>query len=431
MNNNEAASYTWQEPGVSLTQTIIPDDADDTQIRAVPVFIGWTSQVTDVQLVRLTAREQHPVAPDWPPVLQDTVQHYFDNGGDQAYVLTGQKPETTGLASPEDITVWWRCFLGVINGRISEEPSLTLAAVPQLVSLTETLAGRVPSAQKDTWIAQTFIELWKALLLTFATRPDVFFVLDAPTDPAVARRCIEALRGEASLGEAGQRAALYGPHLVTDYRRQSNAQSEKEGPAFCIVPPCGAVLGTYVRTDATGGVWKAPANEPLLHVVKPQHRETLTGGWFDVEKVPINVIRSFAGRGTRIWGCRTLMDAAGSPFRYVQVRRAVTWFEANLKQICRFAVFEPNNDITWFQLRGLCRAWLRRIWLEGGLAGEDEASAYSVQIGLNASMTAADIAAGRLVIQVGVALLRPAEFIDVTLVLVADRGDSNPGSEAV
>lgn len=95
----------------------------------------------------------------------------------------------------------------------------------------------------------------------------------------------------------------------------------------------------------------------------------------------------------------------------------MSWIEANLRQICRFAVFEPNNEITWFQVQGLCRAWLRRLWLQGGLAGEDEASAFTIRVGLNDSMTEADIEAGRLRVLVKVSVLHAAEFIDVSLVL--------------
>ncbi|CBW76025.1 Tail sheath protein gp18 [Mycetohabitans rhizoxinica HKI 454] len=95
----------------------------------------------------------------------------------------------------------------------------------------------------------------------------------------------------------------------------------------------------------------------------------------------------------------------------------MTWIEANLRERCRFAVFEPNHEVTWFQLRGLCSAWLRQVWLDGGLAGANETSAYSVQVGLNETLTQADINAGRLMIRVAVAVLHAAERIEIKLVL--------------
>jgi len=151
--------------------------------------------------------------------------------------------------------------------------------------------------------------------------------------------------------------------------------------------------------------------------VRPEFRETSAVDWFSDDRASVNLIRSFAGRGTRVWGCRTLAGDGVALHRYVQVRRTLSWIEANLKEVCRFAVFEPNSLITWYQLQGLCRAWLRRLWLEGGLAGADEASAFSIRVGLGESMTADDITAGNLVVDVAVALLTPAEFINVTLVL--------------
>ncbi|CAI1560203.1 Phage tail sheath protein [Serratia entomophila] len=415
----------WREPGVRLMDTMMTaTDRDDTLSSAVPVFIGWRVDDTADDAVRLeyltswdrAQRNNGEVA----PYLWETVRHYFDNGGGPCYVLVGNMPRAT-ILSVSKMQAWWDQFLKAECGRLLTEPSITLVAVPQLVWLGEQVNASEMSASPPS-PHNALILLWQVLLQACSSRPDLFFVLDAPREPTVASDCIVALRSQPTLGDAAQRVALYGPHLMTDYPDPDNLE------VFCVVPPCGAVLGVYVRSDAMAGVWKAPANEPLWHVVKPEFRETLAVGWFDVEKAPINLIRSFAGRGTRVWGCRTL--ASGTPFRYVQVRRAVTWIEANLKQICRFAVFEPNNEITWFQLRGLCSAWLRRVWLEGGLAGADETSAYSVRVGVNESMTAADVAAGRLIIQVGVAVLHAAELIEVTLELTVGDHPKHFGSES-
>jgi len=404
----------WTGPGVRLTDTVMADGGlNDSLPSALPVFIGWCAfpeakngvvEDAGVHWVKMATWDQQP----WPfpdeneTCLQDTVRHYFDNGGGPCFILMGTAPPP--ILAVTDLITWWETFSGKASSLLLREPSITLVAVPQLVALTE----RVQPVGAVAPIAETFNTVWQILLRTCISRPDLFFVLDAPRDPAVATSCIEALRQTNVLGDMASRAALYGPHLVTDYRMASGKGA--------VVPPCGAVLGVYGLSDVTDGVWKAPANEALQHVVQPEYRETLTHGWFAAEKASINLIRSFSGRGTRVWGCRTLSDDPS--FRYVQVRRAVTWIEVNLKQICRFAMFEPNNEITWFQVRGLCCAWLRRVWLDGGLAGADEASAYSVRVGLNESMTMADIEAGRLIIQVGVSVLHAAEFIDVKLELI-------------
>lgn len=398
-------------PGVRLTQAVMGKEDDERQQSALPVFIGWPRDGKP----QGTPRDPILIyVPNWAkgaeycsyddPVLSNTLRHYFDNGGAPCFVLLGEGPSAT-WDKTEALAEWWNHFVDKVGMVLLSEPGITLVAVPQLAAAIGCLAREVQ--------VKTLITLWQALFQACERRSDLFFVLDTPIAPANATACLEAIRQAPFAQRIAQRVALYGPHLVTDYRQ--NEEEAGNYTDFCVVPPCGAVLGVYGRTDAAEGVWKAPANETLWHVVQPQYRETMIKGWFDADRPSINLIRSFAGRGIRIWGCRTL--AAGMPFRYVQVRRTVTWIEANLQQICRFAIFEPNNEITWFQVQGLCRAWLRRVWLDGGLAGADEASAYSVRVGLNESMTLADIEAGRLIVQVGVSVLHAAEFIDVKLEL--------------
>lgn len=418
-------SVDWHDgeaPGIRLTQSVMPDgDAGARLSSALPAFIGGHPAITGArQAVNTTGVYFVPVATweQWPwryrPgewCLADTVRHYFDNGGGPCFVLTAPE-ETTSTDQAQ--WAWWDTFIGTASTLLLREPAITLVAAPQLSLLSSSPVGEhvEGEAEAPRQAAQALVLRWQALLQACASRPDLFFVLDAPPEPQVATACIESIRSSNALShDVASRVALYGPHLVTDYDDVGT------------LPPCGAVLGVYGRTDEVDGVWKAPANEILLHVIKPAVRETLAREWFAANQPAINLIRSFAGRGTRIWGCRTLSSAAA--FRYVQVRRTVTWIEANLKQICRFAVFEPNNEITWFQVRGLCRAWLRRVWLDGGLAGADETAAFSVRVGLNESMTAADIEAGRLVIAVGVSVLHAAEFIDVRLVLTVGDGQEN------
>ncbi|WP_338860218.1 phage tail sheath family protein [Mycetohabitans rhizoxinica] len=421
MNVMKTTETAWPEPGVKLMSTIDPVGAnEDVQASAVPVFIGWWQGAGQAALRLCNAS----MAVNVPAgVLRDTLKQYFDNGGECAFVLSWADPESANQASCQMWQTWWNQRLQSDLAPILSEPSITLVAVPQLVPCIEALTSFLHDDQTiNDQVADALIEAWRSLLrAVHASRSDLFFVLDAPSQPKVAKHCIDALRKKQPLGELGQHAALYGPHLVTDYRSNNKAglKELKSRPydGYRIVPPCGAVLGVIARTDREVGVWKAPANEALSHVLQPQYLETQASGWFDVSRASINLIRSFPGRGTRVWGCRTLAGEVHSPFRYVQVRRLVTWIEANLRERCRFAMFEPNHEVTWFQLRGLCSAWLRQVWLDGGLAGADETSAYSVQVGLNETLTQADINAGRLMIRVAVAVLHAAERIEIKLVL--------------
>lgn len=407
----------WQGPDVRLSQQTLQDDTDGNVLpSAVPVFIGWGDKGTALPLYIASSEQLRVCSKDWSVCLTDVLKHYFDNGGGPCWVYldTLTKP-----ASGQNFLSAWDTLLTRAWTVLSGNAALTLVAVPQLVNTLERIDGLAQDG-----LVTTLIAAWKALMTRFLVRKDLFFVLDTPSKPAAATACIKALRSDDALGVLGQHAAMYGPHLLTDYRASETPDAGAED-GFRVVPPCGAVLGNCARTDAVSGVWKAPANDALAHVVRPQYRETLAREWFSQEKVSINLIRSFPGRGTRLWGCRTLAHPGESRFDYVQIRRLITWIEANLKEICRFAVFEPNNEITWFQLRGLCQAWLRRLWLEGGLAGADEASAYTIRVGLNESMSEEDIDAGRLVVNVAVAVLQAAEFIDVTLVLKVGHVQAN------
>lgn len=407
-------------PGVRLTQAQSDMTRDDRLASAVPVFIGWadigSTDSAEGVLHSLISPADFPAKAEyWPASLKNSLRHYFDNGGGPCWLYVGQSPAAVSSSSLENFQQWWDKFLTNATTVLLGHMSLTLVAVPQLVRELDIIQDTSPDK-----IAQGLVEAWKALLFAFSSRPDLFFVLDVPAQTELAYLCITKWRNDATkdttLAKVDQHAALYGPHLVTDYPLSKDADIARVD-GFCILPPCAAVLGVYARTDASSGVWKAPANEVLVHVVRPHFSETHCHDWFHPDKASINLIRSFAGRGTRIWGCRTLAGTQDTRFRYVQVRRTVTWIEASLRQICRFAIFEPNHEITWFHLRGLCNAWLRRLWLEGGLAGSDEASAYTVRVGLNESMTAEDLAEGRLIVMVGVAVLHAAEFIEVKLIV--------------
>ncbi|MFM0067287.1 hypothetical protein [Paraburkholderia aspalathi] len=439
----------WSEPGVRLAQQVnIPVSPGDLA-SAVPVFMGWPQQGA-------TGGRAVPGVPgvlyvlgtleDWPwathgeagaQCLYQTVSHYFDNGGAPCYVLAlgwwesglaGAQAREKGLTDPGASPTYQVAYQAVLA-----EPAITLVALPQLGEVVDALpdtqtgsqvnpptgGGGAPGSDADPdektgAKARKHVALWAGVLTALQTRRDLFFVFDAPRDPQVASACVPLLWEQQALGERGQFAALYGPYLVSTATQPGPVPGQS---VPVIVPPSGAVLALIERTDQESGVWTAPANAPLLHVLRPEKRETQAQGWFDVSRPSINLIRSFPGRGVRVWGCRTLAPDTGSPMRYVQARRLVTYIEANLQDISRFAVFEPNSALTWFKLEGLISTWLHTLWHEGGLAGAQAQQAYQVLVGLGRSMTMADVQGGRMVVKVRVALLHAAEFVDLSLVL--------------
>jgi hypothetical protein len=182
------------------------------------------------------------------------------------------------------------------------------------------------------------------------------------------------------------------------------------------MPPSAAFAGVYARTDNTVGVFKAPANTGIASVLSP----TVAISHDDQEdlNVPldgkaVNAIRTFPGRGTLIWGARTL-DGNSQDWRYVNVRRTLIMLEQSIKLAIEAYVFAPNDASTWVSVRSMIGNFLNNQWKVGALAGSKPADAYNVSVGLGSTMTANDILDGYMRATVAVAVVRPAEFIVIT-----------------
>lgn len=184
------------------------------------------------------------------------------------------------------------------------------------------------------------------------------------------------------------------------------------------LPPAGAVAGIYARTDKDVGVWKAPANTSLNGVSGPVSQYTLDDyGLLNIDTATgksINAIRSFRGRGTLVYGARTL-DGNSGEWKYVPVRRLYLTMEESIKKATQFVVFEPNTSATWLRTKSMIENYLTDLWRQGALAGATAKEAFFVNVGLNSTMTSADILEGRMIIEIGVAAVRPAEFIILRL----------------
>lgn len=180
-----------------------------------------------------------------------------------------------------------------------------------------------------------------------------------------------------------------------------------------FIPPGAAVAGIYGKTDATRGVWKAPANVQILGVKPP-----LESAWMDgntelndsVNGKDINLIRHIAGKGTTVWGARTL---AGNDlnWRYVPVKRLMMMLADTLKQATAYAVFEPNTANIWKGVETMCANFLDGLWRQGAFLGSKPADAYRVRVGLGQTMSADDVLNGIMRVEIAVAPVRPAEFV--------------------
>ncbi len=198
-----------------------------------------------------------------------------------------------------------------------------------------------------------------------------------------------------------------------------------------------AMAGVYARVDRERGVWKAPANVGLAGVTglmaagkspdKLQNKEV--GKTWD-SPVPIriddalnanlvtarvNALRELSSQGVMVWGARTQVEPSAVAWRYVPVRRLFNTVERDAKTALQAAVFEPNSPVTWESVRGALENYLHALWRQGALQGEAPTQAYFVEVGLGTTMTQDDIQNGKLIVKVGLAAVRPAEFIILEL----------------
>ncbi len=182
-----------------------------------------------------------------------------------------------------------------------------------------------------------------------------------------------------------------------------------------LLPASAAVVGKYADTDNTRGVWKAPANVGIDFAISPEiiisHKEQANLNVDVVDGKSINVIRSFPGRGPAIiWGARTLAGN-DNEWRYISVRRFFNMVEESTKNASEQFVFEPNDRNTWIRVKSMIENYLTLQWKAGALMGTTTREAFFVKVGLGETMTEQDIWEGRMIVEIGMAVVRPAEFI--------------------
>lgn len=179
------------------------------------------------------------------------------------------------------------------------------------------------------------------------------------------------------------------------------------------LPPSGTMAGIYAATDRDKGIWKAPANIRVDAILGPvisfDDRDQENFNIHPSGK-SINIIRPFRGRGTRVWGARTL-DGNSNEWRYVPVRRYFNYVEELVKKASEPFVFESNDSNTWNRVRSMLTNFFINHWRQGALAGATPDEAFFVNIGLGETMVQQDILAGRMIVEIGLAVSRPIEFI--------------------
>jgi phage tail sheath protein FI len=216
---------------------------------------------------------------------------------------------------------------------------------------------------------------------------------------------IDAAQGESNVSTLNPRsswdtkyAAFYYPWLKV---------YDPLSKTYKLAPPGGHVAGIYARSDAERGVHKAPANEVVRGAVDLEF--AITKGEQDIlNPRGVNCIRAFPGRGIRVWGARTLSSDA--LWKYVNVRRLFLFIEESVDEGTQWVVFEPNDEKLWARIRQSITEFLTRVWRDGALMGKTPEEAFFVKCD-RTTMTQDDIDNGRLICLIGVAPVKPAEFV--------------------
>jgi phage tail sheath protein FI len=187
-----------------------------------------------------------------------------------------------------------------------------------------------------------------------------------------------------------------------------------------MMPPSGHVAGVWCRVDGTRGVHKAPANEVILGAngLAFQITQAEQGG---LNKVGINCVRSFPGRGIRIWGARTL--SSDPEWRYINVRRLFNYVSESIMEGTQWSVFEPNDQLLWMRLSASVRAFLLRVWRGGALFGATPDEAFYVKCDAETNPPEV-VEAGQVVCEIGISPVKPAEFVIFRLSQFAGGGEA-------
>jgi hypothetical protein len=451
-------------PSVVPVETAIPafigytekaEDASDVSLTSVPTRI--TSLLEYEQLfgkaavkslsVKVEQSQQGAIKATFetPPELPSTYLYYsmqlfYANGGGPCYVISIGKDDTTPAAAH---------FTAAITGLEGfDEP--TLLVFPDACLLDDTQHGSVVGAalkhcekMQDRFTIADVRDALPGKTDTGAdvtnnfrakVPPDLIYVkygaayfpylrtdlpfLTGDDKITIASHKIEQADGtfaDGTITAGTTLKALAAPPAGTDPRTDVyNAVKRLVATATVTLPPSGGIAGVYARVDRARGVWKAPANVGLLNVLEPAIVVTndINDG-LNVDPTSgksVNAIRAFTGKGTLVWGARTLAGNDNEN-RYVPVRRFLIFAEESIKKATAYFVFEPNDANTWVKVRSMIESFLTRQWRDGALAGAKPEHAFYVAVGLNQTMSAQDILDGYMIVEVGLAIVRPAEFI--------------------
>ena len=309
--------------------------------------------------------------------LAHAVDLYFKNGGKNAYVVrvTGEPSIENGTSNEgrsQQTAVQYRNGLRCLE-MIDD---INLVAMPDGTNILDQKA---------------LVEHCEKMRYRFA-------IVDSPPDPREVGDAHDVRLQSQNLVSTKGYAAIYYPWIQVQDPKTKRIR---------VVPPSGAVAGIYARTDAQKGVQKAPTSELVIGALDTEVSVDQADQQ-DLTRIGVNIIRKFTGRGLLVWGSRT--TSSDSIWKYIQIRRTVIYLEQSISKGTEWVVFEPNDEETWAETKRSVVEFLTRAWTDGMLLGAKPQEAFLVRCD-RTTMTQADMDKGRLIIEVGVALTRPSEFV--------------------
>lgn len=404
---------TWTTPGVYVEEITRLPPAIAEVPTAMPAFVGYTERTSQNMPDDLLGR-----------AVRITSLASFEASFGNAAPLTLSQEVVDGagqfvsakVSAPYLLHHSLRLFFAN-GGRVADVVSVGSFRADAQVRLDDLLAGvqAIAALAESTLLlcpdaallsASDLGTLQQAMLGQCASLGNRMAILDTRLDDTMGG----AFRD--NVGNLGlSYGAAYTPWLQVHHGCPAPYAALRDTPIAC--PPSGAVAGVYATVDAQRGVWKAPANVAVSGVVAPV--VTLSaenaGALLQVASGKcINPLCFFSGKGLLVWGARTLAGN-DNEWRYVPVRRFVMMVQTSLQKSTQWVVFELNNANTWARLRGMVENYLTQKWRDGALMGSKPKEAFFVHCGLNQTMTEADVQAGRVMVEVGLAVVRPAEFI--------------------
>ncbi|WP_330333782.1 phage tail sheath subtilisin-like domain-containing protein [Streptomyces sp. NBC_00536] len=337
--------------------------------------------------------------------LAEAVYGFFANGGQSCYVVGFTDPTTAVSAAQLGGSTETRTGLGGLE----TVPEVTMVAVPSLWDMTAAASDAPAPPPLDPAQGKPLMDAAVAHCVAMRNR---LAILDAPPGQPVEplKAFVDGLTSPDT--EDAAFTTLYYPWL--------------EVPGVDgiprTVPPSGHIAGIWARTDAERGVFKAPANQnirgalaiPTL-LTDDQHGELNNKG--------VNCLRVFPDRGLLVWGART--RSTSRDWKYLNVRRLVSFLADSIRQSSTWAVFEPNDDRLWATLRHSTTSFLTDQWRQGALLGRTPDEAFYV-ICDTTNNTPTTIDDGKVICDIGIAPVRPAEFVHFTLTQTA--GETGKGS---